>query len=137
MSDNDTVPRTRRDALLIMGVGLLGALARPLDASRSITQHPEPRPGVTAAAVLDPALVPEGARAGYEAAQAIPEVLDGLYCYCDCTERDGLRSLLSCFETRMPVQCSICVGEARMAHRLARQGRTLTEIRKSIDDRYK
>lgn len=129
---------SRRDALALLAAAALGLL-RPnlLRAAPPATVHPEPRPGITAAAVLDPAGVPERARRGYEAAREVPEVLDGLYCYCDCAERDGLRSLLSCFETRMPMHCGICVGEAALAHRLSREGRDLAAIRKAVDDRYK
>jgi hypothetical protein len=33
----------------------------------------------------------------YRVAREIPEVLDGLYCYCRCRENFGHKGLLSCF----------------------------------------
>jgi hypothetical protein len=47
--------------------------------------------------VLSPALfVGQTARA-YRVAQEIPDVLDQLYCYCECDRHLGHKSLLSCF----------------------------------------
>lgn len=110
----------------------LRALGRPL------VRHPDPRPGITGANVLPPDRVTtESARDAYEAARKFPELLDGIYCHCDCAERHPeLRSLLSCFETEMPMSCGICTGEARLAARLTRQGKTLDEIREEIDERF-
>lgn len=46
---------------------------------------------------MSPALfVGQTARA-YQIAHEIPEVLDQLYCYCECDKHLGHRSLLSCF----------------------------------------
>jgi hypothetical protein len=36
-------------------------------------------------------------RKAYEVARAIPEVLDGLYCYCRCRENFNHKNLLSCY----------------------------------------
>ena len=33
----------------------------------------------------------------YQVARDIPEVLDGLYCYCKCRENFGHKNLLSCY----------------------------------------
>lgn len=33
----------------------------------------------------------------YQIARKIPEVLDGLYCYCRCRENSGHKNLLSCY----------------------------------------
>ena len=129
---------TRRSAI---GLGLaalltpLRAFAQGLEHSPQV-KHPAPRPGITASAVLDPKKVPKRSREAYEAAKAVPEVLDGLYCHCHCAEHRGMRSLLSCFETEMPLTCGICKGEARLAYRLSRQGKTLTEIRAAVDAAY-
>ena len=99
-------------------------------------KHPDPRPGITADAVLPDDEVSASSKEAYAAAREFPAVLDGLYCHCDCAERDGLRSLLSCFESKMPQSCRVCRGEAEMAGRLARDGKSLAEIRKAIDERY-
>jgi len=136
----------RRGALrLLLGLavagGPLGALAllpAPARAARrpDAVEQPEPRPGITAERVLAADEVPSQARRAYEAAREIPQLLDGLYCHCDCAGRDGLRSLLSCFETRMPFSCGYCREEAELALRLHREGRTLAEIRRAVDREF-
>ena len=49
-----------------------------------------------------------------------------------------LRSLLSCYEGEeaMALECEICEGQARLAYRLHRKGRSLDQIRAAIDARY-
>ena len=135
-------PPLGRRAALALAAGLLlvpvRGIAQRLDAlARGGTvPHPAPRPGITAANVLDPERVPQRYRTAYEAARAVPEVLDGIYCHCACAEHRGMRSLLSCFETEMPTSCGICTGEARLAHRLSRAGRSLDDIRAAVDAAY-
>jgi hypothetical protein len=121
----------------IVGAAVLVPALRPLPAwpTRAV-EHPEPRPGITAANVLPDDRVKRRAKAAYQAAREIPEVLDGLYCHCGCAKRDGLRSLLSCFETEMPMSCGICTGEAELALELHRKGSTLAEIRAAVDKKY-
>ena len=112
----------------------LGGRARR---ARRVPVPPEPRPGITAERVLAAEKVPKKYADAYDAARELPEVLDGLYCHCDCAERDGLRSLLECYYGTMPQSCRVCLNEARMARRLHDQGRTLDEIRRAVDDEYR
>lgn len=99
-------------------------------------KHPEPRPDVTAEHVLPDDAVPKKYKDAYQAAREHPEILDGLYCHCDCEKRDGRRSLLSCFESEMPQHCGVCSGEARLAAKLRQEGKGLEEIRAAVDERY-
>lgn len=99
-------------------------------------RHPDPRPGITAERVLAADSVPEQAREVYTMAARIPSVLDGLYCHCDCHERDELRSLLECFESAMASTCGICQGQARTAFEMHEEGRSLRDIRKAVDASY-
>ena len=46
---------------------------------------------------LDPALFMGKARAAHTVAREIPDVLDQLYCYCECDKHAGHKSLLSCY----------------------------------------
>ena len=48
-------------------------------------------------ATLSPALFVGKTAAAYQVAQEIPDVLDQLYCYCECDKHMGHASLLSCF----------------------------------------
>jgi hypothetical protein len=130
---------SRRDALARIAVIaaaplLLGGARR---AQRGGTKHPDPRPGITAEGVLPDDKVDAEHKDAYAAAREIPEVLDGIYCHCDCAGRhSNLRSLLSCYETEMPMSCGVCSGEARTALRLHKQGKSLTEIRAAIDKQF-
>ncbi|WP_420127827.1 PCYCGC motif-containing (lipo)protein [Longimicrobium sp.] len=99
-------------------------------------RHPAPRPGITARNVLAPDAVPERSREVYTMAARIPSVLDGLYCHCDCHERDEKRSLLECFEDTMASTCGICSGQAELAYELHQDGKSLRQIRKAIDTRF-
>jgi hypothetical protein len=101
--------------------------------------HPDPRPGVTAERVLPSSMVlnsPE-AREAYAAARGAPQVLDGLYCHCQCSKHSGHRSLLTCFESDHGSHCDICMGEATLAARLASQRGSLDDIRRAIDERFR
>jgi len=127
----------RRRFLQLASVLALPLAAPPLGAFVPSSQHPTPRKGITAAKVLHDADVPKEARDAYAAAREFPALFDGIYCHCDCASRhDELRSLLSCYETRMPLDCGVCSGEGRLVGRLARQGKSLDEIRDAIDERY-
>ncbi|HEX6041320.1 CYCXC family (seleno)protein [Longimicrobium sp.] len=153
------MPTIRRPSILagrlaiVLFALLVGAFAAPRDVHaqpggghehhgqgardpKADKRHPAPRPGITAANVLSAEVVPERARDAYTIAARIPEVFDGLFCYCDCHERDGKRSLLECYEDDMATTCGICQGEARLVGELHAQGKTLAEIRAAIDARY-
>lgn len=104
--------------------------------SASRAEHPDPRPGITAADVLPAERFRKRVARIYNMARKIPQVLDGIYCHCDCHERDGLRSLLSCFENEMASTCGVCQGQAKLAHELHREGKSLEEIRAAIDAEY-
>lgn len=105
-------------------------------ASRAKVQHPRPRRDLPANYVVRADAVPERARDEYTMAARIPQVLDGLYCHCDCHERDRLRSLLDCFHGEMGTSCGICQSQVRRAYELHQQGRTLNDIRKILDREF-
>lgn len=46
---------------------------------------------------LSPALFVGKTAAAYQVAHEIPDVLDQLYCYCECDRHMGHATLLSCF----------------------------------------
>lgn len=72
----------------------------------------------------------------YQAAMEIPQVLDSLYCYCDCEKHSGHKSLLSCYVDEHALHCDICIYEALMAHDLHKKGQPIDVIRKAIDERF-
>lgn len=113
-----------------------GAAAATRPTAKPMSHHPAPRPGITAENVVRADAMPERARSAYAVAARIPEVLDGLFCHCDCHDRDGRRSLLECFHDDMASTCGICQGQARMAGEMHAEGKSLDEIRNAIDQRW-
>ena len=98
--------------------------------------HPDPRPGITAEKVLADEKIPDKKRVreSFAAARAHPELFDGICCACGCEKEH--RSLLSCFESAQPTGCYGCQEEAMLVARLAKEGKTLDEIRKAIDKKW-
>lgn len=104
------------------------------------TTHPTPRPEATPDRVADASRVeakgyPEQARV-YALAKEIPQVLDGIYCHCDCSKRHAHYSLLTCFETGHGVLCRVCLESVVRAHELHKEGKTLEQIRAAIDAEF-
>jgi hypothetical protein len=101
--------------------------------------HPTPRAGITGAKVLPASMFGEDERLvrAYTAARTMPEVFDGLYCYCHCKEDMRHVSLLTCYESEHAASCDICLAEAAIAAQMHGQGATLEDIRRAIDARFK
>ncbi len=112
------------------------SLVNTRDAS---AHHPDPRPAVTSADVKPASEYSRYPRVAsvYRQAMEIPHVLDGLYCYCQCSEHSGHYSLLDCFRSDHGAGCDICLSEAALAYRMSQDGQTLDEIRGAIDQLYK
>ncbi|MBI5875283.1 MAG: hypothetical protein HZB81_05495 [Deltaproteobacteria bacterium] len=72
----------------------------------------------------------------YQIANEIPDVLDSLYCYCDCQKHSGHKSLLSCYTDKHAAFCDVCQNEAIMAYELYKQGKDVKTIKKMIDERF-
>ena len=98
--------------------------------------HPDPRPGITAEKVLPDEKLPDKKRVkeAFGTARAYPELFDGICCACGCEKEH--RSLLSCFESAQPTGCYGCQEEAALIGKLAKEGKTLDEIRKAIDKKW-
>lgn len=129
----------RRMPWIIAGTAVLllvGLVAFPRRGAAS--HHPDPRPGITADSVVPAGMVMHtpGAAEAYAVARQIPQVLDGLYCHCECAEHLGHRSLLTCFTVDHGAQCDICMGEAMLAGQMTAAGNSLDQIRKAIDQQF-
>ena len=115
-------------------------LITPGTNARAAHVHPEPRTGdpTLAATVMDPTSASNFQRAvrAYRIARAIPHVLDGVHCYCECHENIGHRSLLTCFHDGHGAACDVCIGEAEMAATMTHQGDKLEAIREAVDAVY-
>ena len=76
MGERDTAPVTPDTAVSVAGVTAARRETRP---------------------VLDPARFVGKAAVTHQIAHEMPDVLDHLYCYCQCDKSVGHKSLLSCF----------------------------------------
>ena len=102
-------------------------------------KHPDPRPGVDASRVLTRRRLTEHPEAApvFDMVREMPQIADGIRCHCGCAEDPSFRSLLTCFEGEgMAQMCQVCQGQARLAYRLHRQGKTLHQIRAAIDAQF-
>jgi hypothetical protein len=136
-----------RRAFILTGTGMLAAIVGAPTLAHAHArnnrgrgpQHPDPRPGITGAKVATkeqladvPALIPL-----FDSVREMPEIADGIRCHCGCAETPGYRSLLSCYEGEaMARECHTCQGQARLAARLRKSGKSLDEIRAAIDGKF-
>jgi hypothetical protein len=134
----------RRDLLRALPGAAIAAILLPGEAvarRRRLLDHPEPRPGIDASGVVSAEQlrnegIPDETIALFDGIREMPEIADGLACYCGCMLM-GNRSLLTCYgEKGMARGCQICQGEARIAHRRWKEGQSLDQIRRAIDARY-
>lgn len=101
--------------------------------------HPDPRPGIDASHVLPASRLSDHSDAipVFDLVREMPQVVDGIRCQCGCSDLPDKYSLLSCFEgDGMAQRCDGCKGQARLAHRLHEDGKTLAEIRVAIEREF-
>ena len=132
-------PMTRRQFVATpLGLFLMSRFP-DVAATRATHAHPEPRVGVTSEHVLSEERVvakKKSAKRGYEMAREIPEVADGIYCYCECEKSMGHRSLLACFESDQAIGCGMCREQMKLVYDLHQKGKSLAEIRAACDQEY-
>lgn len=84
----------------------------------------------------------------YEAAAKANDVLQWMPCYCGCGDSAGHLSNFNCFVNEIKengevvwddhgTRCSACLETAIMAINMTQQGKSLKEIRNTIDEVYK
>ncbi len=102
--------------------------SQPSDGSAYVRRETKP--------TLSPALFVGQTERAYQIAQEMPDMIDGLYCYCECDKHSGHRSLLSCYTDNHAANCDICQDEALEAAKLMKQGIGMAEIRSRIDGTF-
>jgi hypothetical protein len=104
----------------------------------SLTEHPDPRPDIDGSKVLTgEQLTNPGALPVYDMIRQIPQIADGIRCYCGCADLPGYYSLLTCYEEGgMAQYCEICQGQGRLVFGRHQEGQTLERIRRAIDARF-
>ncbi|MBM4184150.1 MAG: hypothetical protein FJ207_07955 [Gemmatimonadetes bacterium] len=135
-------PRRNRAPFYIMGGSVLAALLIlaivAQQGSGPTSHHPMPRVDAQASQVMPAARYDTSPRVAetYRKAAEIVSILDGLYCYCFCRETFRHYSLLDCFKDDHAASCDVCLREAEIAYDMNQQGRSLDEIRQTIDGMY-
>ncbi|MHC4076543.1 MAG: CYCXC family (seleno)protein, partial [Planctomycetota bacterium] len=72
----------------------------------------------------------------YKIAGENRELLDSLYCYCNCKKNFGHKSLLSCYVDTHAVDCKICQDQAFYASSRYKKGDDITRARAAVDKRF-
>lgn len=85
---------------------------------------------------LSPSYFVGPAKESYRIAQEIPEVIDGIYCYCHCKKNFNHKSLLTCHVDQHSAYCDICIKETLAAYDMHNKGMKPLEIRRAIDKRF-
>jgi len=106
---------------------------------------------VTASADILPTFLddkPEDMRLVYEVAGSATDIIEWMPCYCGCGESAGHGSNMNCFIDEIredgsvvwddhSTRCQVCLDTAVESVMMTQEGKTLKEIRDSIDERYK
>ncbi|HKJ01506.1 MAG TPA: CYCXC family (seleno)protein [Longimicrobiales bacterium] len=133
--------RRQRRAWLVAAVSVAAfvtvSMAVPLGFGRH-THHPAPRTATAQPQVVPSTRFSQWPRVAqtYQLAAATPMILDGLYCYCRCSEHSGHYSLLDCFASDHAARCDVCMSEAVIGYQMSRNGASLDAIRAEVDRTY-
>ncbi|MFC4807932.1 PCYCGC motif-containing (lipo)protein [Paenibacillus sp. GCM10023250] len=90
---------------------------------------------------------PSEVKAAYSIAASVHELLAYIPCYCGCGESAGHQSNLNCFIHEMQAdgsviwddhgtRCGVCMETAVLTAKLKQEGKSLTDIRNTIDGLY-
>lgn len=85
---------------------------------------------------LSPAKFTGNVARAYKIAEQNPVLLDSMYCYCNCKETIGHKSLLSCYADSHAVSCGICQDQAFFALSQYKSGKDIIEVRKAVDAKF-
>jgi hypothetical protein len=132
-------PGLRFAGLLVAVALIIGAWVYANNPSRSANPHPQDGSAYVRRETkvpLSPALFVGKTETAYRVAEEISDVIDQLYCYCECDKHSGHRSLLSCFTDNHAANCDVCQDEALDAAKMKKQGYSMAEIRSRIDAKY-
>ena len=132
-------PNTKRN--LALTVAAIAALAVIAWVSLRTTTEPSAPEQVAenpkAADVLSPALFTDPkARAAYQTAKDIPEVLEQLPCFCGCMMNMGHKNNLFCFKDQHGSGCDLCEDIALDARKMHDQGLSIAQIQEKIRATY-
>ena len=135
-------PNNKRNlALTVAVVVLLAGIAWvSLRTTNDEQEQQQPQQTVEnpkAAGVLSPALFTDPkARAAYQTAKDIPEVLEQLPCFCGCMMNMGHKNNLFCFMDQHGSGCDLCEDIALDAREMHDKGLPISKIQENIRAKY-
>jgi hypothetical protein len=94
-----------------------------------------PRGGETRLTLSPVTFIGETAKA-YQLAKDNRELLDSMFCYCNCKKNYGHKSLLSCYVDNHAEKCKICRDQTFYADSQYRQGKNIAQVRIAVDKKF-
>jgi hypothetical protein len=85
---------------------------------------------------LSPVLFVGKTARAYKVARENRELLDSMYCYCNCKKTISHKSLLSCFTDKHAVDCQICQDQAFYAASRFQGGDDIAQVRFAVDKKF-
>lgn len=64
------------------------------------------------------------------------DLMDSMYCYCNCKKNLGHKSLLTCFVTTHAINCNICQDQALYAYSQYQKNPDLVKVRTAVDRKF-
>lgn len=85
---------------------------------------------------LSPVLFVGNVAKAYNLARKNRELLDSIYCYCNCKKNFGHKSLLSCYVDKHAAGCKICMDQAFYADSRFKEGMDIAQVRFAVDKKF-
>ncbi len=125
-------------AILIGGYLFYNNYAReyPTDIKKITSANIDLLRGGETRPILSPARFVGKTAAAYKIAKDNRELIDSMFCYCNCKKNFGHKSLLSCYVDTHAVKCSICQDQAFYASSRYKKGNDITGARAAVDKRF-
>jgi hypothetical protein len=135
----ETRPAKNHTWLILGGavflVGIVWATVRLTHTKAADNFQPE-KASMSLIATLNPDDFTGKARAAYQVAKDIPEILSQLPCYCGCMDGLGHKSNLYCFSDKHGTICDLCQNIALDAQEMHKKGMPVSQIREKIRAAY-
>jgi hypothetical protein len=108
----------------------------PVDIKRiSVTNVEFLRGGETRPTLSPVPFIGETAKA-YQLAKDKRDLLDSMFCYCNCKKNYGHKSLLSCYVDNHAEKCKICQDQTFYAYSQYQQGKDIAQVRITVDKKF-
>ena len=85
---------------------------------------------------LSPVLFVGNVAKAYNLASQNRELLDSMYCYCNCKKNFGHKSLLTCYVDKHAAECKICMDQAFYADSRSQEGMDIAQVRFAVDKKF-